>query len=106
MQRPLAQNGVSGLFRFYPHWVLLFSFAWGCARIPQLLNFSNKLSFRINLFMVTHVGHLATIHCKPRQARKGATVVMDSCAEERRAWVATYNIFFLFPFMLVCGGRF
>ena len=42
--------------------------------------------------MVTHVGHLATIHCKPRQARKGATVVMDSCAGERRAWVAS-NIY-------------
>jgi hypothetical protein len=26
------------------------------------------------------VGPLATIRCKPRQARKGATVAADSCA--------------------------
>jgi hypothetical protein len=43
--------------------------------------------------MVARVGHLATIHYKPRQARKGATVVVDSCAGERRARAATYPIF-------------
>ena len=30
--------------------------------------------------MVASVGPLATISRKPRQARKGATVVVDSCA--------------------------
>lgn len=30
--------------------------------------------------MVSRVGPLATIPCKPRQARKGATVATDSCA--------------------------
>ena len=39
--------------------------------------------------MVAHVRHLATIHCKPRQVRKEAAVVVDSCAGERRAWVAS-----------------
>ncbi len=33
-----------------------------------------------------HVGPLATIRCKPRQARKGATVAADSCAGMRLAW--------------------
>ncbi len=41
-------------------------------------------------FMVARVGHLATIRCKPRQARKGATVAADSCAGARRARAATY----------------
>ena len=27
------------------------------------------------------IGPLATIRCKPRQVRKGATVAADSCAE-------------------------
>ncbi len=27
------------------------------------------------------IGSLATIRCKPRQVRKGATVAADSCAE-------------------------
>jgi len=44
--------------------------------------------------MVAHVGHLATIRYELRQARKGATVVMDSCAGERRAWAATYFLLF------------
>jgi len=30
--------------------------------------------------MVTHPGSLATINCEPRQARKGATVAVISCA--------------------------
>ena len=32
------------------------------------------------------VGPLATIRCKPRQARKGATVAADSCAGMWLAW--------------------
>lgn len=31
--------------------------------------------------MVTHFGPLAAINCELRQARKGATVIADSCAE-------------------------
>ena len=38
-----------------------------------------------NQFMVTPVGPLAMIDCEPRQARKGATVVVISCAE---VWLA------------------
>ena len=30
--------------------------------------------------MVACIGPLATIHCEPRQARKGATVAVDSGA--------------------------
>ena len=30
--------------------------------------------------MVALAGSLATIGCEPRQARKGATVAVDSCA--------------------------
>ncbi len=40
---------------------------------------------QINQFMVTPVGPLAMIDCEPRQARKGATVVVISCAE---VWLA------------------
>jgi len=32
------------------------------------------------------VGPLATIRCQPRQARKGATVAADSCAEMWLTW--------------------
>jgi len=39
--------------------------------------------------MVTRAGPLATIHCEPRQAWKGAAVMMDSGAEVWRVRVAT-----------------
>ena len=39
--------------------------------------------------MVIHIGSLATISRKPRQARKGATVVVDSGAEVMLVWVAS-----------------
>ena len=35
----------------------------------------------------SRVGPLATIRCKPRQARKGATVAADSCAG---MWLARF----------------
>ncbi|BFM07856.1 hypothetical protein GCM10025791_26830 [Halioxenophilus aromaticivorans] len=41
------------------------------------------------LVMVTLFGPLATINYKPRQARKGATVVVTSCAGVWLDWVAT-----------------
>ena len=37
--------------------------------------------------LVTHIGLLAMISCEPRQARKGATVAMISCAGVRLVWV-------------------
>ena len=37
------------------------------------------------IYMVTLVGPPAMISYEPRQARKGATVVTDSCAEVRLA---------------------
>ena len=40
-------------------------------------------SASIRAAMVTHFGPLAAINCEPRQARKGATVTMDSGAEVR-----------------------
>jgi len=43
------------------------------------------LVHQANLFMVTPVGPLAMIFCELRQARKGATVVVISCAE---VWLA------------------
>ena len=46
--------------------------------------------------MVARAGLSATIDCKPRQARKGATVAVDSCAGVGRVRVAAY--FVLFPF--------
>jgi hypothetical protein len=39
------------------------------------------------LFHGNRVGPLATIRCKPRQARKGATVAADSCAGMWLAWL-------------------
>ena len=39
--------------------------------------------------MATRVGSLATISCKPRQARKGATVAVSSGAEVWLVRVAT-----------------
>ena len=37
----------------------------------------------LSFYSVTLVGPLAMISYEPRQARKGATVVADSCAEVR-----------------------
>jgi len=41
------------------------------------------------LVMVTLSGPLAMISCEPRQARKGATVAVTSCAGVWLDWVAT-----------------
>ena len=41
------------------------------------------LFIRLPFPSVTHIGPLAAIRCKPRQARKGATVATDSGAEVR-----------------------
>ena len=38
--------------------------------------------------MVTRTGPLATTDCEPRQARKGATVAVDSGAGVWLVWVA------------------
>ena len=43
--------------------------------------------------MVDRVGPLAMIPCKPRQARKGAAVAGDSCAEVWLAWFAANSLF-------------
>jgi hypothetical protein len=40
--------------------------------------------------MVSRIGPLAMIRCKPRQARKGATVAADSCAGVRLVRLATH----------------
>ena len=49
--------------------------------------------------MVTPAGPLAMIDCEPRQARKGATVVVISCAEVWLAGEATRFIpIFVFHF--------
>ena len=42
--------------------------------------------------MVTLFGPLATISYQPRQARKGATVVVTSCAGVWLDWVATLTV--------------
>ena len=39
-----------------------------------------------------HVGSLATIYRKPRQVRKEATVVIDSGAEDRLAWLPHFKL--------------
>ena len=44
--------------------------------MPTLREFCTRLRF----FMVTPAGPLAMISCEPRQARKGATVAVTSCA--------------------------
>ena len=41
------------------------------------------LIIRLPFLLVTHIGPLAVIRCKLRQARKGATVATDSGAEVR-----------------------
>ena len=43
--------------------------------------------------MVSLVGPLAMIGCKPRQARKGATVTADSCAGVWLAGGTSINIY-------------
>jgi len=54
------------------------------------------------LVMVALVGPLAMIDGEPRQARKGATVTIDSCAGMRLARVATQDsLLALFPFSAV-----
>ena len=51
--------------------------------------------------MVICIGSLATISRKPRQARKGATVVVDSGAEVMLVWVAsTYFLIILHSYLL------
>jgi hypothetical protein len=47
------------------------------------------------------VGPLATIRCKPRQARKGATVAADSCAGMRLAQYPPKSLHF---YRLVANG--
>ena len=51
---------------------------WGAVRCFSRL-------FRSVVAMADSVGPLAMINCKPRQARKGATVAVKSCAEVRLA---------------------
>ena len=53
--------------------------------MPTLREFCTRLRF----FMVTSAGPLAMISCEPRQARKGATVAVTSCAGVRLAGEAT-----------------
>ena len=46
-------------------------------------------SYYASAFMVACIGSPATKSYKPRQARKGATVVVDSGAGVWLVWVAT-----------------
>ena len=50
--------------------------------------------------MVICIGSLATINYKPRQARKGATVVVDSGAEMWLMWVASIVILAIYALSL------
>ena len=72
--------------------------------MPMCLNCGNSLEskvdfvdnrrplvlIQISVLMVTLIGPLAMIDGKPRQARKGATVAVDSCAGVWLIWVATH----------------
>ena len=49
------------------------------------------------------IGSSATISCEPRQARKGATVVMDSGAG---VWLMQVLIFQYFDPLLFCAAKF
>ncbi len=44
--------------------------------------------YHASAFMVVRIGSPATISCEPRQARKGATVTVDSGAGVRLVRVA------------------
>ena len=50
--------------------------------------------------MVAPIGSLATRNCEPRQARKGATVAVDVCAEMWLVGAASINdacFYFVYP---------
>ncbi len=58
-----------------------------------------------NRIMVICVGSFATIDCEPRQARKGATVTVDSGAEILLAWIAA-NMQYQLNINSICHIRF
>jgi len=47
----------------------------------------------VQITMATCIGSLATISREPRQARKGATVVVKLCAGVWLVWVASSNYY-------------
>jgi len=67
---------VNGIF-------IIFLSGWYCEKkhLPSYSRALQDSSTAVFQKVVIYIGSLATINRKPRQARKGATVVVDSGAE-------------------------